>query len=161
VRRGLAGQAQIAHDLHVHIVPEQRVGELGEPGRRRLAARLGRGVDQDVEAPEFGDRAGDQLSHRGVLPGLDGHAFDPAPRLGGEIPGGGVEGDGVAGGDHHITAFQGELAGDGAADAPAAAGDQGALAGEVQVHGSLQGEPAIHTRSRPASSQIGWSRAQN
>jgi hypothetical protein len=40
----------------------------------------------------------------------------------------------VAGDQRHVHALQGQLAGDGLADATAAAGDDGNLAGQLEIH---------------------------
>jgi hypothetical protein len=55
--------------------------------------------------------------------------------LGGQLVGSRLEPYGVAGADDDIRLFGCEFLGDGAADAQASAGDDGDLAGQVQVHG--------------------------
>ena len=61
VRRDRARAAQVAHDLDVDLALQVRGVDLGERRRRRVAARLGRGVDEDVDAAaERGDRLGDR-----------------------------------------------------------------------------------------------------
>ena len=135
MRSRLARGTKIAHHLDVHVVPEQVVGDLGQLWRRCLAARLGRGVDQDVEAAERCDRSRHQRPDRAVVLGVDGQSDDPASGLRSQFTRGTIHIGGVAGGDDKIHALQGQLPGDGAADSLAAAGDQGAFAVQLQIHG--------------------------
>ena len=56
-------------------------GDVGELRRRGLPERLGRAVDEDVDAAERGlGGAGDEGAHRRVLAGVDGDRARPAGR---------------------------------------------------------------------------------
>jgi len=101
----------------------------------------GRGgvVDQDVDAVQLMDRRLDQGFDRGVVTGVDDQRHDAATGGGGQLQGRGGQGLQVSGGDHHVDALLGEGQGNRLADAAAGAGDQGALAVQLQIHGMSPG----------------------
>jgi hypothetical protein len=55
--------AQVAHHLDVHLALQEVAGDVGQRRRHRVAARLGGGVDEDVDAAA---EAGDRLRDRAV-----------------------------------------------------------------------------------------------
>ena len=56
VRRDRLRAAEIAEHLHVHVVPEELLGDVGQLGRGRLAGRHRGAVDEDVDAAQGVDR---------------------------------------------------------------------------------------------------------
>jgi hypothetical protein len=99
--------------------------------------RRGGGVDQEVDAAQRADSRFDQGLVRGVVAGVDRERYDAPAGGGGQLQGRGGQGPQVSGRDHHVDALLGEGQGDRLADAAAGAGDQGALAVQLQVHGCL------------------------
>src|SRR5262249_33653206 len=100
----------------------------------QVAARNGAGVvDENVDA---GKRRGD-LVDVGAVGEIGGENVDPHVRLARDLGLRGLEVGGGAGDQHHVAAFFRHGVGGGAADALGGAGDEGRLAGELEVHGLL------------------------
>ena len=135
VRRNGARAAQVAHHLDVDFALQLRGVDLGERGRRRVAARPGRGVDEDVDAAaERGSRLGDRALDLRVVAGVGDDGDDGRAGLVDDLGRAGGEPLRVAREDRDRRAFEREAARDRLADAAAAAGDESALALEFEVH---------------------------
>src|SRR3954447_21155733 len=132
-----AGEADGGHDVQVPVVLPLRVGGL-EDGLVAAGAGV---VDQDVGPAEGGLGGGDDGSAAlsGGEVGLDGAGLDGV--LAGDGGGLAIGTGAVAGGEEQVDAFRGEAAGDGESDADAAAGDDGDLAAQAQIHAA---SPAGH-----------------
>ena len=109
----------------------------GVPGRFRQRFQfarhdLHRVIDQDVDAAAFGD---DRVHHHGDVGRLGdvGHDGEALAAEGGRVLGGGVGRGGIDVVDHHMGALAGIGERDIAADAAAAAGDDGHFV--LQAHG--------------------------
>ena len=134
MRRRLARGAQITQHLDLDILPKESVGDLGQLGWGALTARLGGGVDKNIQPAEFAHGFGDERPDGGVISRVGNDADDPAPGLMGEGARGGLELARAARGDHQIDALPAKLAGDGQTDTLAAAGDERAFALELEIH---------------------------
>jgi hypothetical protein len=134
--RDLARAAQVAHHLGVQLGVEEGRRDLVELRRRREARRLGRGVDEDVDAAaEQPRRLVHRAAHRAVARGVAGHRDHEPAGLAAQLVRRGAQRLLAAREQRHVGALLRERAGDGLADAAAAAGHEGALAGEFEVHG--------------------------
>ena len=108
--------------------------------RGQVAAGDGAGaVHQDVGFVAFQGQHVD-VQVRGQVHGVDLHGDVPALA---QVPGQGAQGGAVAGRQVQVHAVVGQGAGYGAADAAGGAGDQGRLAGQVQVHGQRPPETSM------------------
>ena len=90
------------------------------------AARLGRAVNQDVDAAQLGRRGLDHGAHRAVIGRVGHHGEHPVP-VPGDLHGCGFQGVLVAGHQDHVGTLRGQGVGDGPADPPARPGDDGPL----------------------------------
>ena len=127
--RHFARAAQVTHHLGIHFGMEKRAGDLAELRRGGKTGRLRRRIDQDVDAAaELLHRQHKRLAHLLVAGGIGAHAHHAPPRLRGQLGRRGSQGLRIARQQRHIGTFLRQHAGDGLADAAAAAGDQGALA---------------------------------
>ena len=136
VGNGGAGAAKVAEHLRVHLFGEVGVGDAlkGRDGSG-TAAGAGGVVHEDVEPPELLDGGRDHGVDGGRATGIADDGDDASAGLGGEFGGGRFQRLLRAGGDGDIDTLTGERARDRLADALAAAGDEGGLAFEFEVHG--------------------------